>query len=204
MLPVTAVALCASASCSASYPSAPATAQLTSLQVQYAVPTPDPRVGRAVPFVAYAVDSDGVWTDVTAQTAWRVGDSSVVRVSSGSTMLAIGSGSTDVVGSYGGQVASVPILVRPEPGTPRLEFTNLSGPVTLDRAGGVSLSQEPATGGFATSLATWTSSNPAIVTVSVINSASARLSPHGTGTARVTATLGGLSSSMSVSVGPRQ
>jgi len=108
------VVLGASISCKATYPTAPEAPQLVALQIQYVSPTPDPRVGRTVSFAAYTVDSEDVWTEVTSQTTWSATDCSIIRASTGlPTVLAVGAGTTTIVGSYSGLTGSIPMAVRP-------------------------------------------------------------------------------------------
>src|SRR6185436_4067676 len=96
-----------------SYPTgATATPAIVRLEALYPSPTPDPRIGRTLSLVAYTIDADGVWSDVTAGTTWFATDSSVIRVlSTPGSLLAVGQGSTSVVASYGGLTASMPITV---------------------------------------------------------------------------------------------
>ena len=205
------VALWASSSCKASYPTAatPAPA-VVRLEVQYPFPTPDPRVGRTLSLVAYTVDAEDVWTDVTSGANWLAADASVIRVLGGpGRLLAVCEGTTNVVASYGGWTASLPITVLSDvPSYPILEFVNLSGQlVAVGGAGGATVSRRLNLGGagsFVTNLATWTSSNPSVATVRVANSSSAWFEGHATGTTRITASLDGQSATLGFSVGPRR
>jgi hypothetical protein len=207
---VAGLASVACASCGASYPTAPAPRQSVALRVQYAVPTPDPRVGTPVSFVAYAVDADGAWSDVTTQATWYSADSSIVRVSPGSaTVLAVGEGATSVIASYGGNIDSAPIAVRPAAFTyPRLDFEPYFGPIRIgDGASSGLTRQDSATGGTnpVTGQAAWTLSNPTVVRISVsgLNNSSLGISGLAIGTARITTTINGQSLSLNVSVAPR-
>jgi hypothetical protein len=201
----------ACASCNARYPTAPVSRQAVAVQVQYAAPTPDPRVGTPVSFVAYAVDADGAWTDVTTQATWYAADSSVLRVSPGSpTVLAVGEGVTSVIASYGGITSSTPIAVRPAAFTyPRLDFVPYFGPIRLGDYGVASAltRQDSATGAtnLVTNQAVLTWSNPTVVIVSSSAvSGYFGIGPLAIGTARITATIDGQSITLNVSVAPRR
>jgi hypothetical protein len=102
------------------------------------------------------------------------------------------------------------IAVRPQSPTsfPQLEFTNLSlGAPTVGGTGGAGLFlRDSLTTNtiFVTGQATWTSSNPEVATVSLLNSSSVTFKAIAVGTTRITATLDGRSVSLGFSVAPRQ
>ena len=63
---------------------------------------------------ALAIDSDGVFTDVTTQSSWVSAEAAIVRGVDGSPQFrAIDQGTTEIFASYRGFTAKAPVTVLP-------------------------------------------------------------------------------------------
>lgn len=204
---VAAFALCVGPSCKASYPTPVAPQENVGLQVQYLRATQDPRVGGSVSLVAYSIDSDGAWMDVTARTTWRSADSAVVvPAAEPGTFNALAGGTTDAIAAFGGVTAAVPITVVSDFSYPRLDFVNVSDFPVLGREAGAALSRYDSAAGIprtVTSEAVWTSSNTAVATATLVSNGLS-INPLAVGTTRITAVHGGRSRTLNLSVPPRR
>lgn len=142
---VTAVAINASG-CSASYPTRPdPTLAAVRIHVADVVVWGLPQNGTA-PFVAYAIDSDGVYTDVTSRAVWtssNPGVMSTLPVQSGRVNVrGVSPGDADLTVTYSGHTDAVTLRVpQPTLSIPRLEMSSAGGSagLVINRNGAASL-----------------------------------------------------------------
>jgi len=189
----------ASTSCNASYPTEPTKARAVALYLAYAAPK-----GRAAPgsnsvingysFIAYTLDADGAYENVSNRAAWLSSDEGIVRplttVSSTITksFLAVSPGSASVIARFQGLEATAPMLIVESAvlsATPRVDLTwtgqNSVGTVSSARAFFRTPNQD------VTGFASWTSSNPEVATVD-----RGTIRAVGSGTTIITANIEGL------------
>jgi len=157
---------------------------------------------------AFLVDTDGLYTDVTAKVQWTVSDSSILRDNSGAPgvsgtghpFLVLAPGAVNVLASYQGLAAVIPIAA--------VQYSSFSGPVNFDLFSLNSviriqrtyqLSAYSLQGSNVSAAASWASSDPSVATVDHGLVTGVRV-----GTTTVTATLGGGSDSITFSVYPSQ
>jgi len=193
------LAACALASaCEASPPTAPA-ATLDRIVVLYSGPT---RPGEIFSARAYAVDSDGAYTDVSSQSQWTSSNPLIVTVDptafAGATARPMGAGTAIITATYQGVSGHLPVRVPARPDPPfgplslSIEIKILSGPGQELRLTAVfSPSMD------VTSAADWTSSEPSVATVNQGLVRSQRI-----GNTEITATYGGSSASYLIPVHP--
>ena len=195
------LAAVALAACDASYPSRPSSSPvLTALQIHYLAALGPVPVGSGFAFRAYAVNSDGVYEDVTSNAAWASSNPAVVALTgSPSGFSGFVPGLADITATYQGMVSRITVtVVEPDrqypvliitPGDPRVIGRTVVATATLWRSRTEGLN--------VTSSATWTSSDPSVVTA-----VQGTIQAVVAGTARITATFNGLSTSYGLSVQP--
>ena len=192
------MALCG---CKANYPTIPTQSDaVTKVILQYRFPTSSIAVGSTASFDVLYLSPDGAYHSVTDRSQFFSADLTIARPTSGfASVTGVGPGATEVVASYLGFTASLPVRVRPATRTyPFIEmstFGSVAGSTASIRA---ILWQTASQSRLVTSEATWTSSDPSVASV---NAGSAELL-H-VGTAVITASAGGVSESLYLSVGPR-
>ena len=193
------------ASCHASYPFQPTPATPTSLQVFYRNALGPQPVGASFSLLAYIVNSDGAYEEVTARTSWSSSNAAVVGVMpSPSTFAALAPGVADVSATFQGLASTMRITVyEPErqfpilnifPGDPHSVGQTASALVSLR----VSATQTAAL----SAPASWSSSDSGVITVTPTGNATARVRAVRAGTAQITVSFNGLSTSYGVSVLP--
>jgi len=171
--------------------------------VRIGVTPPNPVLAVGVPFSALlvtAVYSDGSSVNVTGQSTFTSGDSTIVQVS-GSTLTGLKAGSTTVRASYSGQTATVNVTVSSSP----LQSITIDGVTTVSSGQYILVT---ATGIYAngskqdlTAQAAWASSNTASATVSRDSATGKeRITGVAAGTASVTATYQGVTGKASITV----
>ena len=149
--------------------------------------------------VAYAVDSDGTYVDVTPAVIWTSTHPEIVSVRQGvaTTATAMTPGVSDIVAAYQGFSDALPLWVRPwqdfEDSFLRLQF-----PAVLHAGHVVSaIAYLNGSERDVTSLATWWSSNPQVLSVQA-----GRVSALKAGTVRISVTYAGYTDDCIVSVHP--
>jgi hypothetical protein len=161
---------CAATSCTASYPTAPDPAVMAMFIYQPAAGRLD--IGTSRAFRAYAVDSDGVYEEVTFKSQWSSSDPSIARqVTAGGalTFVGVAAGGTQLTARYGGVQATM-VLAVSDPALqayPRLVISN-GAPPRVGTSGQASVFRETGRNGGrtnVTNLAFFTSSNPEVATV---------------------------------------
>jgi hypothetical protein len=190
------------ASCHASYPAAPDPA-LTAVQVFYARAMTGAAVGSTYAFTAYAVRSDGAYEDITGAATWTLSDPQIMspRTAAGA-FVANSAGQVDVFATYQSLrgVLSLPVIRIDSPAYPRLlilggdpQLVGTKAPVYL------SLQRNPWSSEWVTSLATWTSVDPSVVTID-----GGAVVAVGVGTTRISATYGDQTVECGLSIHPRK
>lgn len=181
--------------CQASFPVAPS--ELTrrvGLQVFYTTASPSPlRVGDRLTLAAYALDAGGNFENVTFRASWASSDASVVAVDGNANTSAVGYGLAEVSASFEGQSASLLMQVSPPPRYPYIAFAFPGGGVSARAL----LVNETRTTSDVTTSATWTSSNPQVVTVD-----QGRLTARASGTVEISASYPGATGAFRFSVRP--
>ena len=189
--------------CTASFPTEPSfTPQPVSLVVHYPTGGTKATIGTTFDdqqFQAYAVDSDGVWTRVTAQAAWSSSDSQglVPSTSTPGFMGYRNPGSYIVYASYQGMQGSLPVEVRAARTFPYLDLQ-----VQSVQFHGIFLFTSSASSGrqqLQTSQVTFSTSDASVASVDE-RGAFRAVSP---GNVRITAVRDGLSDFYWRSVAPR-
>jgi hypothetical protein len=196
------------AGCHASYPSAPSNPTIVALQVHYPRALGPVSVISGFGLLAYTLNSDGAYEDVTTKAAWSSSDPSVI--SRGAVVptfgpmpfVAIGPGSADITAQYLGFSTSVPMVTfrADRPAFPSLTISSPGDPRTVGTsAPSVARVQRSATDSQdVTTVATWSSSDPHAVSVAADGSVRA-IAP---GTAQITASYNGLTAWYGLSVAP--
>lgn len=199
----------AAASCTASFPAQPTTtAAASELAIRYPttgtslVAAATPAVAQGNPYFTtfftldlYAIDTDRVYSIVTDQAVWTSSNDAVVR-SNGPGRMRIGSaGTATLYAAYGGLVATLPVVVT-EKSFPFLairRFEQSRGSVGLTAEAISSATSGP----VVTTLATWSSSDERIATVS-----QGHVELHAMGNVEIRATYNGMSDSYWISNPP--
>ncbi len=178
-------------------------ATLVSIQL-----TPDQSsvaVNTQVAFVATALYSDNTTRNVTALATWLASDPTVAAISTANgskgQAKALASGSTTISASYGGSTGSTLLTVTSATLT-TIQITPFSPTLLVGFTGNLS-----ATGIYSdnttrdlTSLVTWTSSLPAVASVSDANATRGQVTPLSAGMTAITATYQGVTGSDNVVV----
>ena len=186
--------------CSASYPTEPSKARPLALYLAFATPK-----GRVAPgnstitngyaMFAYTVDADGAYERVSERVTWSTSDDGVVRRSGNVTsagiqnFLAAAVGNAEVIAQFQGLQASAPVAIVASEivfRTPRIDLT-WSGRNTIGTPSKATAFLRPSNQDVSNS-ATWTSSDPAVATVSD----GGAITAVGKGTTIITANVNGL------------
>lgn len=158
-------------------------------------------------FIAYAIDRQGVYTDITSQAEWSTSNAKVLTVTPGqgaAVVRTVSPGDARVIASFHGQRDSATLRVYREPrSAPRIEIETTGSLPTID-AGRAQTTQlqirsYPLSGlpQIVTAASTITTSNPGIAVVT-----GGRLRPISTGIFRITATYNGMTATALSSVPP--
>jgi hypothetical protein len=207
LTPSVALALISSVGCGASYPTAPEPT-LAAVRIHVTSTVWDLVPASTAQVVAYAVDSDGVYTDVTDQASWSTSDGGVLStlpVRNGRVVVrSVSPGDADLIASYRGNTDRVTLRVFRFPrSTPRLELDGAATELVIapDRTRTLTVSvRHFAVNGSVqnvTSAATITTSNP---NVAIVDGSTVR--PVSPGTFRVLATYNGMTATALASVSP--
>jgi hypothetical protein len=159
-------------------------------------------VGSVISLVAYSVNTDRVYTNVTSSATWVPSNPAVVRALSGGSFSVNAPGPIEFIAVYEGFTDSITFdVVTPPPfaqSFPRLTLqaveggrigTTVQARATFARAAGATED--------VTAAATWLSSNPDVVTVE-----GGRVTGRGIGLAAVSASYDGVSTAAYTSVWP--
>ena len=196
------------AGCKANYPTAPEPT-IAAVRLFVTATVWDLVPNSTAQFIAYAIDGDGVYTNITNQANWSTSNPDVLTVSPGqstSVVRGVSAGDANVTVSFNGQSDSVTLRVYQSPrSAPRIE---LEGSSTLPSISAgrtqnltVQIRNFPATG-FAQVVTSATSVTTSDPNVAVAQGATIR--PVSTGTFRILATYNGLTATALSSVPPPQ
>lgn len=199
------VASLGAAACAASYPTQPANAvAVAAVKVRYAFPIVNTAVGGSISLTAYAVDGDGVYSDVTSRATWSSSNPSVLRMfNSGAS--AVGPGTATVTATYQGFNDSITVPVRPTPAStvqqlvPTLNFSISMMEVGQTGDLRASITQSFLTVQDVTDSATWRSSDPGVASVDA-----KKLTAVTPGNVELVVTYNNFSTWMRLSVSPRR
>jgi hypothetical protein len=187
------------AGCNAAHPTAPTRATTEALEIHVDYPVTYLVPSRSVNMLAYKVDSDGTYRDVTSEVNWVSTQPDVLSIRNGVgiTATAMAPGHAAIMASYRGLTDSLDMDVRPwqdfEDNRLRLQLS-----VALHAGhAGTARAFLNGTDMDVTSVATWSSSNPQILHVD-----GGRLLALRPGTVRITVSYGGYSDDGIVSVHP--
>jgi hypothetical protein len=190
-----------SISCSAEYPVSPTSVStVASIAIFYNTPHQWVNPGNTVSMSLYALNTDGVYENVTTRASWFSADTSVATVTNG-TARGVSGGSAEIVASYQGltSTARVVVLVPNSVRYPWLDIRSYSPPET-------GRSTSPTVGYFTAanaaqqnvqSEAVLASSDPSVIKIE-----GGRVIGVGPGTAAITATYRGLTAMSYLSVQP--
>jgi hypothetical protein len=190
-----------SVSCRASYP-VPPDPTIVAVQIFSVYPLSYVEVGKSYSFYAYAVWSDGAYEPVTEKATWASSDSTILSpgVYAG-TFNTKAPGRIDISATYRSAtgVLSIPAVVFGSLSYPRLAIS-AGNPDVYGGKGYLSLTLMTAASSSTpvTTLAAWTSDNPAVATV-----ANGSLEVHGVGPTMIRATYNNLTAECWLSVWPR-
>lgn len=178
-------------------PAAPAT--LSGITVAPATPTVS--IGATQQFTATGTYSDGSSADLTAVVTWSSTKSKVATIDSSGLLTAVARGATKVTATSGSSSASTMVTVAPAVTLKHLAVT----PVKAKIPGG-SVQQFTATGTYSdgstadvTSAVAWSTADPTVATID----ASGQLTSVNQGRTTVTATMGAVTASTTVTIGPK-
>jgi trimeric autotransporter adhesin len=171
--------------------------------------TPNPLsvvLGLSAPALATATYENGTTQDVTAQAAWTVADASVASVSntaaSAGQVKGLAAGKTTVSASFGGKSGSATVSVV-DATLSSIAVTPATASVTAGKTQAFT-----ATGSYnngttvdLTTQATWSSSNIAVAQVSNASGSRGLSTALTTGSATISATLGGVTGQAKLTVG---
>lgn len=200
------LALALVAACNASYPFPSSRPVPTALQVHFPVPMGPALVGQSFRLMAYIIDSDGAFEDVTSKARWVSSNAAVVQeAATPPQFVALAPGLADLSATYQGISNAVTITVIEAdrqfpiltitPGNPRVVGRSETASALLRAS--ATQSQN------VTSQAIWRSSDPNVVSVALAPSGSvAAVRGVSAGTAIITATVDGVSASYSLSILP--
>jgi Big-like domain-containing protein len=197
---VLAAALSASG-CNAALPVEPTPApSVAGLQLLFSSPVGTIGVNGFISVSAVVFDADGVYRNVTRESAWTTSDVDVVGISSAGFLRTFRPGVANITATYQGRTASVFITVGSAPRFPYLDISPAGDPRSIGGVGGsqARLMFGPSNWQDVTSAATWSSSDPRVATVS-----QGRVTGAGVGTTTITAVYDGYSAGYQVSVPPR-
>jgi len=184
--------------CTAHYPESPTpAATLAGVRIHYTSPHTFIFTSSTLSLTLYAIDSEGIYSNVTNQASWFSSNSAVATVTNGAAR-GVANGIADIVATYQGYTSTARIVVGdpnggrfpsitvslspPEPGrTARLSarFTQAAGVVSRD----------------VNTEAQWFTSDPRVFTVT-----NGELKSEGPGTASITATFNGATTTVYASV----
>jgi hypothetical protein len=159
------------------------------------------RLDSVLQFNVYLADTDDVYTNVTTTTRWSVSNPSILQLFGGNSFLVRAQGNVSILATNQGMTAVLPVTVVPQTFTSTLPPVRLNpffGPGDLNAIGHTrTLNAIDPQANNVNKVATWTSADPAIATVS-----QGVVTAVGIGTTTITVAFGGGVDSCLVSVYP--
>jgi Bacterial Ig-like domain (group 2) len=167
-------------SCTAHYPESPTpTPTLAGLQLHYPSPLESILPGTTTSLILYAINSEGVYEDVSTRANWSSGNPSVFTSMGNGNVRGVSNGTSHVIATYQGLSTTATIVVGGRTGLDvSIPFIGVGE--TRQATAAVTLQNRIRMD--VTSRSTWTSSDPSIVTVEAGN-----ITAHGPGSASITA-----------------
>lgn len=184
--------------CKANFPESPTPAPtVAAIQLHYNSPHVFILPGSTVSLTLYALNTDGVFENVTSRGSWSSINPNVAAVTPGQARGGLG-GSADVIASYGGQTTTARIEVHFE-GQPQILSLWPHGTtnVGLTSDARAILGEDSRNPQDVTAQAQWTSSDPSVFTVTA-----GHVTSMAPGTASITATYQGATAKYYASVPP--
>lgn len=195
--------------CHASYPSAPSNIVTVALQVHYPTALGPVPVVSSFGLMAYSVNSEGAFEDVTKKAAWSTSDPAVIgrslsQSSIAEVFAAFAPGSGNITAQYQGFSTTITVVsFRPDRAVyPSLTISSRGDPRLVGASGPsvVRLYRGSTDFDDVTRLATWSSSDPGVATVS----ADGTVLGVAPGTTQIRAAYAGLTTSYALSIPPRR
>jgi hypothetical protein len=161
------------------------------------------RLDTVLQFNVYLADTDDVYTDVTSKVQWSVSNPSILQLFGGNSFLVRAQGTASILATNQGMAVTLPVTVAPQTFTstiPPVRLNPFFGPGDLNGIGHTrTVSAIDQQANNVDKVATWTSADPAIATVS-----QGVVTAVGIGTTQITVAFGGGVDSCLVSVYPSQ
>jgi Big-like domain-containing protein len=159
------------------------------------------RLDSVLQFNVYLADTDDVYTDVTTKAQWSVSNPSILQLFGGNSFLVRAQGTVSILATSQGMAAVLPVTVAPQTFTSTIPPVRLSpffGPGDLNGIGHTkTVNAIDQQANNVNNVATWTSGDPSIVTVS-----QGVVTAVGVGTTTITVAYAGGVDSCLVSVYP--
>ena len=126
------------------------------------------RLDSVLQFNAYLSDTDGAYTNVTNTTQWSVSNPSILRLFGGNAFFVQNSGTASILATNQGLTAVFTVTVAPQTFTSPVRLDPFFGPGDLNAIGHTKTLNATDQQRFVNvnSVATWTSTDPSIATVS--------------------------------------
>jgi hypothetical protein len=166
--------------CKANYPAGPTpTPTLAGIQLHYSSSYAFINLGESARLILYAIDTEGVYQDVTTRASWFSGNTSIFTSAGNGTVRGVSNGTADVIATYQGLTTTATIAVSSN--LPALSL-DLPSTIQVGETRQATARQRNIARTDVTSRSTWTSSDPRVVTVEAGN-----ITAHGPGSASITA-----------------
>jgi hypothetical protein len=194
-----ALVLAACVACTAHYPDSPTPAPtVAGVRIHYTSPHTSITALSSASLTLYAINSEGIYEVATNLATWFSSNASVATVTNG-FVRAVANGTTDIVATYRGYTSTARIIVGPPNGGRFPALVVSFSPPETGRTTRVltSFMQLSGPGRDVNAEATWSSSDPRVFTVD-----RGELTSHGPGTASITASFGGATTTVYASVAP--
>jgi Big-like domain-containing protein len=166
--------------CKANYPEGPTpTPALAGIQLHYSSNHEFINPGSFARLILYAIDTEGVYQDVSTRASWVSGNTSIFTSAGIGSVRGVSDGTANMIATYQGLTTTATIVVARNP-----QGLDLDLPFTIPvgETGQATARQLNIARTDVTSRCTWTSSDPRVVTVEAGN-----VTAHGPGTASITA-----------------
>jgi hypothetical protein len=196
------IACVATASCNASYPTAPTQAAPLSLFITQGAKG-RVNIGSSAGYQAFIVNADGAFENVSGSATFESSDAGIARSNSRTTFIGVAAGIATITARHTGLTASVPIVVV-DPRIvifPRLSI-NVTGPTTVGGRGqtAAGLQRSASTPSEnVSSMVAWRSENPAVATIDQ----NGIITGAGIGTTMISASYEGLTDWYWLSINPQ-
>jgi hypothetical protein len=146
------------------------------------------RLDSVLQFNAYLADTDGAYANVTNTTQWSVSNPAILRLFGGNSFFVQNQGTVSILATNQGLAAVFPVTVAPQTFTSPVRLDPFFGAGDLNAIGHTKTLNATDQQRFVNvnNVATWTSADPAIATVS-----QGVVTAIGIGTTQITVAFGG-------------